>query len=530
MPSIGRSGRAGLGIGISLPPDAIPRPRSILLDSWREGYVSFDDLENTPIDGSPLLQDIEASTGDALRRAPGIVLVEDVDPRSLAWLFEHAAAAFASKLIAIDPPFIGEKYTGAFAFTNEGIAATGNAGWNACDVAGILLFSNGTTATYLRDWATGAITDITLQIIAQTFGNAFGRTFAGAVTGVPGLEGLQINWNAASGDPADWTGLGSGSTILVNNQLEADRIVAIRPLGFDVLAVCCRKNLWLGYPTGDAFEPADFRVRFPGVGFVSERTVCITPDGIIGLSDAGVVLFNINEAKLISGKINNLLLPLNYAQMSAYYAIYNEPQRRYQLYTPEGLWVYELEDVLQQRPARWFFRGYAGESAAMFTAQSGNFFWNTIPGTWLDWDITWNEATISELNTPAAVYVGSGSQLGIEQYNVESYFDTPQDSYWVSKQSDEQATDVVSTQAVEVEYTSTADSVLTLSMLDGDGAAVGATPKTLPNSNGQRITRMIWFVISGIGTRLKLGITSGSPEIYRVRHVVNQQAPSRVAL
>lgn len=528
---LGKGGRLDLGIGASVPPASLAAlVRRINHNSWRHGYVSFDAKEDVPESGSPLLQDVESTVGDALRRAPGIQLVESVSPRSLQWLFEHAAADFAANLIAIDPPYIGVKYQGDMVFTDEGIVASSVYGWNVTNVAGILVFSNGTTATYLRDFATGAITDISASIIALTFGNAFGRTFAGAVTGIS-LESLRIKWNASNADPADWAGAGSGNTLLVSNQPDADRIMAIRPLGFDVLAVLCRKNLWLGYPTGDPNEPADFRVRFPGIGIVSERTACVCPEGVIALSDAGVVLFNINEAKILSEKIANVLLPLNYVRMNEYYAIYNAPQRRYQLYTPEGVFCYDLPSETHPE-GRWFFRGYTGVSAATFTDQSGNYFWNTIPGTWLDWNLTWNEMAISQENAASHVFNGdeTGEQLGLESYGVEQYFDQDQDAYWSTRQSAEDGSSLQTTEGVEIEYVSTEDCDIELAVLDPDGVETGATTKTLPNSMGARITRKIWFVVTGQGTDLKLSMVTGRPEIYRVVHILNGEAPAVEAI
>ena len=502
--------------------------KSIVFNSWKRGLVSFLAEETSPEDAAVDMQDVESSVADALRRAPGIFEVEDVSPRDLTWLFEHASLDYAASLIAIDPPYIGVKESGNFVFTDESIAASGSHGWNTTNVAGILLFSNGASATYLRDYATGAISDITAEIIAQTFANSFGRTFAGAVTAISGLEGLRINWNASNADPADWSGAGSGNTLLVSNQLQADRIVALRPIGFDVLGVACRNNLWLGYPTGDADEPADFRLRFPGIGCTSERTACVTPKGVICLSDHGVIQFDINEVKVISEPINNLLLPLNYVEMSSYYAIYNAPQQRYQLYTPEGVWIYELPQ--EYHPGRWYYRAYIGDSAAMFTDQEGGYFWNTIPGTWLDWNLTWNEMSVSQQNAAAVVYNGQGSLLGAEQYNHDSYFDQAQDTFWQTKQSAPQATDLQTTESFEIEYRSVAETTIQIALLDADGEATGEVTITLPSTSGRRISRMFWAIVTGHGTAIRVILESGSPEIYSIRPVFPQEAPAVTAL
>lgn len=524
---LGKGGRV-VGVGVSLPPSQVPQKRSILYDDWRDGFQPFEIPERLVIGASPKALDVEASTANALRRAPGILEVEDVSPRSLAWLFEHAALGFASKLVAIDPPYIGEKYTGDFVFTDEGIVPTGDLGWNVCNILGILLFSNGVNATYLRDWETGAITDISAEIVAETFANAFGRTFAGAVTDSGTLYSLQVNWNAANADPADWTGVGSGNLPLASNQQDADRIVALRALGFDVLAAVCRKNIWLGYPTGDSDQPADFRLRFPGLGSVSERTTVVTPAGCVTLTDRGVVLFDINEYKIISAAVNNRLLPLDYGLLSQYYAIYNAPKRRYQLYTPTGAWIFELEELTH--PARWYKRSYVGSSAAMFTEQIGNYTWESVPGLWNEQTKTWAEMAVSEQNVESNVYNGQESLLGSESRDVTQYFDADQTAYWEFKQSAERASDYQTTEAVELEYESRAEAEISLAMIDADGAVVGTITRTLPNSGGERINRMLWFIITGTGLTLRLTFTSGNPEIFRVRHVISQSAPATQAL
>lgn len=530
-----RDARPQVGVGVSVSPADIPEPSSVEHTDWRKGLVSYEANEDVSPDAAVLLQDVEATNQDALVRAPGIGLVEDVTPRDLSWLFEHASIDFATSLIALDPPYIGVKTDADMVFTNEGIAATGNIGWNVTNVAGILLFSNGQDSTYLRDWATGVITDISAEIIAQTFGNAFGRTFAGAYTDpIDGLQALGIRWDAASADPADWTGLGSGEILLISNQPEADRIVALRPIGFDVLGVLTRKNLWLGYPTNDSNEPADFRIRFPGIGCVAERTAVVTPDGVIFLSDSGVAKFNINEAEILSGEVNNLLLPIDYQNLDKYYAIYNKQFQTYQLYTPTGTWIYQLK-VLNPvgeiiRPPRWFFRSYVGDSAAIFTPQNNNLFWSTVFGTWLAQTLTWAEMSIGEELAPPQVYVGQGSKLGVELIGAETYFDDDQDAYWTSKQDKQQTTDIVTTQAFEIEYLSGNDSEIEFSMLDEDGAETGNTTVTLPSSNNKKISRILWAVISGTGTTMRLRLVTGSPEIFRVRHVFDSSAPTLTAL
>lgn len=525
--TLGRGGRR-IGVGVSLAPSDIPAPIDVVHNDWRFGLMAQDAREDLPEGAAAQLQDVESNYADALMRAPGIVEVEDVSPRVLDWIFEHASIDFATALVAIDPPYLGVKGSGDFVFTDESIAATGIVGWNVVNIAGTLLFSNGASATYLRDFD-GTITDISSEVIAQTFANQFGRTFAGAFTDpIDGLFSLGIRWNAASAEPNDWSGLGSGAQLLINNQPEADALIALRPIGFDALGILCRKSLWLGYPTGNALEPAEFRVRFPGVGCVAERTACVCPDGVVFLSDDGVRIFGINETRVISTQISNLLLPIDYVNLDQYYAVYDPRQAKYQLYTPFGVWIYQFPNADHQ--GRWYFRNYLGDSVVLFTAQNANLFWNTVQGTWEEQTLTWAQMAVGEANAPPLIYNAQGSKLGVENYGTEAYFDDDQDCYWISRQESAHASDNITTQAIEIEYLSIADSTIELAMIDADGTVVGATIKTLPSSSNKRINRMIWFIITGIGTTLKLSIDSGTPEIFRVRHVFDLVAPSVKAL
>lgn len=525
-----KAARPFVGVGVSVPPGTEPRQQSLIHTDWRRGLVTYDSPEDIPDGAAVDLQDVESSDTDALIRAPGIIEVEDVTPRVLSWLFEHAAIDFATSLIAIDPPYLGVKTDGDFVFTDESLDATGDGGaWHVVNVAGTLLFSNGITASYTRDWATGAIVDVTAEIIAKTFGNSFGRTFAGAYTDpVTGLQALGFRWNAASADPSDWSGVGSGEELLISNQPEADMLVALRPIGFDVLGILCRKNLWIGYPTGVSDRPADPRVRFPGVGCVSERTACVTPEGVMFLSDSGVVLFNLNEARLVSAQINDRLLPLDYLNLQQYYAVYAPQQQSYHLFTPDGVFTYQLQTDLH--PGRWYFKNYVGNSAVIFTPQSNNLFWNTVFGTWVAQTLTWAQMSIGEEQAPPAVYYGQGSLLGTDNYGTEAYFDDAQDCWQVFKQQNPNTTALITTEAFEIEYESGAESVISFAMLDEDGNVTGTTSKTLPSSNNKRIKRMIWFVITGVGTSFRFGITDGAPEIFRLRHVISEAGPTLEAL
>lgn len=520
----------------SVAPQDMPEYTSVKYTSWLLGMVASVSPENTPENAGRDVMDILIERDDSLTRAPGVTESEDVTPRSLRWLFEHNSPNYNTELVAIDAPYLGAKNSGAFVFADAGINAPGVNGWNAVNIFGIFLFSDGSASTYYREFGDMTVTDISADIIARTFANAFGRTFAGAYTDpVDGLVGLGIRWNGTSGDVDDWAGAGSGEELLISNSLEADKVVAIRPMGFDAMAILCRKSLWIGYPTQQADRPADFRIRINGIGCVAEPTASLTPDGVTFLSDEGVVSYNQNEHKIISEDINSELLPIDYTQLTRYKSVYMPKRQLYILQTPVCTWFYEFPHKASNgvllHPGRWTRRSFAFDTMAIFTDQSGNVYWATAQGSWDSQTLTWNEMVQSQDDAPPHLYLAEGSILGVEDPAAEDYLGEDQDVTWETRQVvQEEVSEQISTLGYELEYISTGPCDIEILMPDSNGDFTQRVTKTLSNSNGKRRRGLFWHATTGQGAKMQFKIVSGNLKLYRIRQIIQDSGPQLSAL
>lgn len=362
---LGRNGLIELGVGYSMPPGSHPEARKLQHQSFAGGIVAPSSKIIARPDQGIYGLGMEPTINGKLRRSPGVRVYGTgaIGP----YIFSQASLDFGSTLINVNPPNIGVATTGNFTQTNEGITATGARGWNFLNYAGSLLFSNGTDATYERV-AAGTYNDISGDIIARTFAVFRSRIFAGGYTN-GSYQALGIKWNGTSALIDDWAGDGSGAELILGNDSIGDRVVALRPFGQDALAVLNRYSLWVGMPTGDEDHPADFRLRFPGIGCVGEATVAMTPGGVTFLSEQGVVNYNLSEARVISGPINDRLLPLlDTGSGGSYRAAYDASRQRYFLATATELYVYEFPRANGGGDC-WYVRPFVPSSIFNFTAQ-----------------------------------------------------------------------------------------------------------------------------------------------------------------
>lgn len=472
--------------------------------------------------------DTEISKSSRLIRAPGLMNVSDEDPRRLRYIFQQVGLDFSSIIVAIDPPYFGYTSPSSLAFTwaNNTIPATPLEGWNAVNFADTLIFSNGYDATYAHDF-TGAATlvDLSADIIAKTFTIAFGRLFAGAVTVSGVFQGLGVQWNGASALYNDWGGLGSGAQLLISDQSIADRIVAMRALGFDAIGILCRHSLWAGYPTGNALEPAEFRPRFSGVGCVSEATVAPTPDGLTFLSDDGVVSYDINGWKPISGDINAELLPLDYAQLPRYRAAYQPTLRRYVLCTPSCTWVYEFESA--DRPARWFKRGLIADAVLMVSPPAIELAWDDMVGDWESNEALWDEAFVPGSIAQQEMFFTRAGKFEVESALSTQYFGVEQSPSWRTGEFLKDANlEQLTTLRFEIGYASLAESTIRLVTADKYGNFTKSHTKVLPNTSGVPARGRVWHTTTGLGGAVQVEIVSGSPEILWIRQVGQASGPA----
>jgi hypothetical protein len=521
------------GIGHSVAPSAGPVYQSVKYSSWQRGMIASVSPENTPENAGRDVMDLMIDRDDSLIRPPGLVVLQDYTPRSLRWIFQQAGLDFSTELVVIDAPYLGYKPFNILVFVNAGIGAPGALGWNAVDILGTLLFSDGTALTYTREPGAVVVTDISAEIIARTFANAFGRSFAGAWTDpIDGLQGLGIKWNATTGLVADWSGVGSGEELLISNSLAADKIVALRPIGFDALAVLCRSSLWIGYPTGDADRPADFRIRYASMGCVAEPTATISPAGVSFLSDEGVVNFNLNEATIISEEINSELLPLDYGNLDQYKMIYMPVREMLYLQTPTCTWIYEFPRR-GIHEGRWTRRSFVLSNLLTYTDQDSNIYWGTVAGRWSDYtDRTWAEMIESQANTAPLLY-GCLPSAGVvptdlvrEDPTETRYAGIAMESRWETRQSaQELITEQFTTLGFEIEYLTNSDCSIVIETPDENGDFNNTLTQVLSNTLGVRRRAMIWSTSTGMGIKCRYKPTAGRPKIFSIRQIFADSGP-----
>lgn len=503
--SMGGGGRPSIGIGYSMPPQPTAKILKLPFSSFKRGLILSDLPEDITLEASPSALDMEVTNNDRLIPAPGVALVEDAG-HSLKYIFLQASVDFATELVAIDPPWMLHKAGGAFVANNVGIVATGAHGWNAVNVGGVLLFSNGEGATYSRAANAIVVVDQSAQVVARTFAVQFGRVFAGSVVIGGNYQALAISWNAASGAFNDWVGIGANTEFLLTDLNAADKIVALRPLGFDLLAILCRNSLWAGYPTGDTSRPADFRTRFPGTGCVGEATAKLTPQGVTFLSDAGVASYNVSQVNIISAEINAELLPLDYLQLDKYTATYIPSSQRYILTTPSCTWVYEFPT--EERPGRWFKRSLIADNVIAFPNQSGNYQWDLAAGTWDSQTTTWNNSILQQGNEPATLYYVKGQKLYQESsgYMTNDILAALQSPCWrLPPLPGEDISDQWQYLRGEITYSATTDVNLTVRIPDYNGVYNQTRVVLLPSTGGVTRRRPLDLEqLSGMGTNIEV--------------------------
>lgn len=518
-------GRRGFGVGVSIPPDEYPDDyQSVIYKSFADGIDMSDAPEDVRQASAVLAVDMEV-VNDRLVRSPGIIQLSDESPRSLLHIFQQASIDFNVELVAIDPPWLGYKGSGAWNWVNLGLAATLEPGWGAINYLGDLLFSNGVNASYSRAPAAAVVTNQTANIIARTFAQQFGRMFAGYyVVGGAG-QGLGVKWNDTTGLIGGWGGAGAGAQLLLSDDT-ADHVVAIRALGFDLLAILCRNSLWAGYPTGRANRPADFRHRFGGVGCVSERTARVTYGGVTFLSDHGVVHYTVNDAPVISEKINADLLPLDLTSPSLYSGAYIPVRRRYMLTTPGGIFIYEFPIPEIARPGRWFKRAALVDNVVAFTNQAALVTWDSLVGSWDSLVGSWD--LLSGGPSPANPFFTLGGLFGTEDPSVNTAFGQAMNPRWRTPQNlQEQVTDQITTVGWEIAYASVDAASIRLITPDKDSNFVKQSVKALPATGSLVRKRMMWAnpPHTGMGLQQQIEVVSGHPEILRIRQLFIPAGP-----
>lgn len=492
------------GVGVQIDPQDVPEK----LDMLYGAFTGIDESASPSLipfsSGIRGTVDIEVTPDGALIRAPGIAEVETAVGHSFKYAFTQTSPSGDVELFIIDPPFIGVRTASATVWTNVGLPATSQYGWVAANHGGTLLFSDGVTGLWRRYFADPAVALIPGVPACRTIASIFGRVFIGAPKIAGNFENLQVWWSDSTANPESWdTTLGAGAEDLIEDLAWADRIVAMRPLGRNVLAILLRNSIWIGARTGDLDRPADFTSVIAGTGCVWEPTARTTKGAITYLSDDGIHSFDSNDDRLISFTMNQEITPINYDNIIGYSAAFDPYRKRYLLVTPAATWVYEFAvgatpDFPQGRSARWYKRSFIGDAVFSYSDQAADPTWDDVEGTWdTIGEKTWDEMVAIGINSPSRLFFAAGEKLGRENYGTFQNFGADFTAVWRGTPGRrDNLSGLVVTYGIELEYRS--GGRVLFSTPDTAGNWAERITIILPNQGDQYSGEFIEFIAEGL--------------------------------
>lgn len=406
--------RAGAGVQMTQELGAELAQVEISFPSFRGGLDYSQAPHNVSTDFTQETRNVVITERGYLKRTPGHMIAETMAARVVRDMHLHPSLDFSAELLLFDAPFIGVKSTGATVWYDAELPTASR--WIGVTNGEDFVFSDGNTILWRRPFAgTPGVVAIPDAPAGRTIANFAGRVFLGGFTQLGVYQSLGIYWSGGSGLVTDWTGIGSGAELLISNNATDDRIIAMRPMSFDILAILCQKNIWVGLRTGDPNRPADFQQRTTGIGCIAEPTAQVTPIGVIFLSEGGVYVFDGNNASLLSGTINAALLPIDRSNINRYSATYDTIESRYWLYTPQGTWCFELKHN------RWTFLTSVVENSVVFSQQFVALTWEASTGTWANAAGAWEDASPSA--GAQAIVMSRGNVLAMYSDSSYSFLD-----------------------------------------------------------------------------------------------------------
>lgn len=505
------NGRGNVGVGRPLRAEQAGRLSSVTVDfPDHGGGINLRDAEQDQ-EGQFTQQsaDFEITSRGRIRRADGHTIVETMSGRTIRAMMVHTSLDFEVELLMFDGAFLGVKGTGATSWVNASLPNGDE--WVGIPNIDHFLFTNGANGIYRRAFGSGGTVSLVAgSPPAKTLANFAGRVYAGGPTLGATYQALAIAYSA---DPEglNWSGLGSGVTFLIDNRVTDDRLMALRPMGFDLLAALCQKSIWVGRRTGDPFEPAAFEPRVLGLGCIAEPTIQVTPAGVIYLGESGVYVFDGNQSTMISGPINEELLPVLTNSLPAYGSSYEQTSARYKLYTPICTWVFDL------RNNRWYKHRYVARRGVAYSEQFSGITWNSIVATWSSMAETW-----SGLTPPLGqerVIIARNNQLAAESRLSNTYIDgsTVEAMYGFLRRDANDVTSLFETQRVRLRRMG-GDASLEIWLPNTAGAFTLAATKTVPSVTTDSGLEM-GVIRTGLGAGAQLRWTDSTLEISKAQLV-----------
>lgn len=503
----------------------VPQPSVMEWMTWNKFSAGFDLRESrheVPENASPDALDVEVSSRDELHRAPGVLSAEQWPEHDPIQVMLQASLDYTAELIFIAPPYLGVRREGLTTWTNEGLTDTGEP-WGFVNFGGQLIFSDGVGIVYRRSSENGAVSQMADAPPAKSYANFAARVFAGNVFIDGKREPLGVVWSAASSDPEDWFGEGGGFEILVGNQSHADKIVSMRPLGFDLLAILCRRSVWIGQRTGILDRPADFQMRAEGPGAITDKAVSVLPNGVMYLSDGGVYLFDGNIPRLMSDQINDELLPLDLTKINEYATYYHPGTKKFYLFTPQGTYIFDLDR------GRWLKRSLVATGATIFGIQLDQFTWDAVAGFWSELPDRWDQYATPQTDTYDLYVLTKAADgtpaLGREAEIAENNIDIPLDPTWEFSMLHGPYMNQLGTyQMILVEHKGAGNLQFEVPDINGHYQAVVERQISSPGAEIPVVTN-VPFQYTGMGLGLKLRFLSGFARISKIQLGFVQRGP-----
>lgn len=515
----GKSGKLDrYGAITPIPGDAISQDGVLTYDSFAGGYDARDNREDTQRNSSPYALDTEVDSKDRITRGPGTSLME-VLANPATQLGLHASLSNRAELIMFAPPFFGYRGPGLTNWIDAGLPSGRPYAWT--NFGGTLIFSNGKGGVYARQAGDNSIETLAEAPAARAYASFAARAVAGYAVIEGNYEPLGVRWSAANSDYADWTGTGSGFELLINDMSAGDKIMAMRTMGLDFMAIAMRRSLWVGRRTGLALRPIDFQPRVPGIGTVSAETCRATPLGMIFLSDTGVYIFDGNTATMVSAQINPDLLPLEYNRLEEYSGSYDPIQKRYHLMTPTGTWILDFDYQ------RWYRRSVIARGMVPFAEQFSSQTWGMLVGDWAGQaPLTWADYAPEEGELAAPVYLGSrGVDMAIEEedYDSEVVFNLPMTPVWELPLTESQRANYLNTlKMIMVQHVGAGTLRLATTNIEGQYELL--VEEQLLNASYPNLVE-IHVIDTGKGVGLRIEYGTGKPKISRIQLVALPRGP-----